>query len=128
MREAYRDFRLDRIVSFSPRSEQFVRHNRLTLQQYLNEQSGREELEEVEIFFTRESARFVGEQRYMFGFIDEERQKDGVKMRFLTHIPEYMARWLLQYTNDIEVINGDSIKKALQKFTAQLSAHWNEKL
>jgi len=128
LREAYRDFRLDRIVSFSPRSEQFVRHNRLTLQQYLNEQSEREELEEVEIFFTRESARFVGEQRYMFGFIDEERQKDGVKMRFLTHIPEYMARWLLQYTNDIEVINGDSIKKALQKFTAQLSAHWNEKL
>lgn len=127
LRKAYRDFRLDRILSFSPQAEQFVRHSRLTLQQYLNEQPGRDELQEVEIFFGPEAARFVGEQRYMFGFIDEERQKDGVKMRFLTPVPEYMARWLLQYTDDVEVISGNSIKRALQRFSAQLSAHWGEK-
>lgn len=127
LREAYRDFRLDRILSFSPQAEQFVRHSRLTLQQYLNEQPGRDELQEVEIIFGPEAARFVGEQRYMFGFVDEERQEDGVKMRFLTPVPEYMARWLLQYTDDVEVIRGDSIKRALKRFSAQLSAHWGEK-
>lgn len=125
LRKAYRDFRLDRILSFSPQAEQFARHSRLTLQQYLNEQPGRDELQEVELFFGPEAARFVGEQRYMFGFIDEERQADGVKMRFLTPVPEYMARWLLQYTDDVAVIKGDSIKKALQRFSAQLAAHWN---
>ncbi len=127
LRKAYRDFRLDRILSFSPQAEQFARHSRLTLQQYLNEQPGRDELQEVELFFGPEAARFVGEQRYMFGFIDEERQQDGVKMRFLTPVPEYMARWLLQYTDDVEVISGDSIKRALQRFSAQLSAHWGGK-
>ncbi len=127
LREGYRDFRLDRIVSFSPQDENFIRHSRLTLHEYLNVQSEREELEEVEIVFTFESARFVGEQRYMFGFIEEQRQKDGVKMRFLTHVPEYMARWLLQYTNDIEIIRGDSIKKSLQQFSSQLWEHWGEK-
>mgnify|MGYP000052286712 FL=1 len=125
LREAYRDFRLDRIHSLSPQSEQFARHSRLTLQEYLNEQPGRDELQEVELFFGPEAARFVGEQRYMFGFVDEERQADGVKMRFLTPVPEYMARWLLQYTRDVKVIKGDSIKKALQRFSAQLAAHWN---
>ncbi len=127
LRESYRDFRLDRILSFSPQPEQFSRHSRLTLQQYLNEQPGREELQEVELLFGPEAARFVGEQRYMFGFIDEKRQQDGVKMRFLTPVPEYMARWLLQYTDDVEVISGDSIKKALQRFSAQLSTHWSGK-
>jgi len=127
LREAYRDFRLDRILSFSLQAEQFPRHSRLTLQQYLNEQPGRDELEEVEILFGPDAARFVGEQRYMFGFVDEERQPDGVKMRFLTPVPEYMARWLLQYTDDIDVINGDSIRKALERFSAQLSAHWSNK-
>ncbi|MEE9322023.1 MAG: YafY family protein [Granulosicoccus sp.] len=127
LREAYRDFRLDRILSFSPQAEQFARHSRLTLQQYINEQPGRDELQEVELFFGLEAARFVGEQRYMFGFIDEERQPDGVKMRFLTPVPEYMARWLLQYTDDVEVICGDSIKRALQRFSAQLAAHWGSK-
>ena len=127
LREAYRDFRLDRILSFSPQTEQFARHSRVTLQQYINEQPGRDELQEIELFFGPEAARFVGEQRYMFGFIDEERQRDGVKMRFLTPVPEYMARWLLQYTDDVEVIVGDSIKKALQRFSVQLAAHWDSK-
>lgn len=127
LREAYRDFRLDRIVSFQPQAEQFARHSRITLQEYLNEQPGRDELQEVEILFGPEAARFVGEQRYMFGFIDEEWQEDGVKMRFLTPVPDYMARWLLQYTDDIKILNGDLIKQALQRFSAQLSAHWNDK-
>jgi len=126
-REAYRDFRLDRILSFSPQAEQFARHSRLTLQQYINEQPGQDELQEVELLFGPEAARFVGEQRYMFGFIGEERFQDGVKMRFLTSVPEYMARWLLQYTDDVEVISGDSIKKALQRFSVQLATHWDSK-
>lgn len=127
LREAYRDFRLDRIQSLSPQEEQFARHSRLTLRQYLSEQPGRDELQEVELLFGPEAARFVGEQRYMFGFVDEERQPDGVKMRFLTPVPEYMARWLLQYLDDVEVISGDSIKAALQRFSAQLAAHWGDK-
>jgi len=127
LREAYRDFRLDRILSFSPQTEQFARHSRLTLKEYLKERPGQDELQEVELFFGREAARFVGEQRYMFGFVEEDPQHDGVRMRFLTHVPEYMARWLLQYTDDVEVISGESIKRALQQFSAQLATHWNGK-
>jgi len=67
----------------------------------------------------------MGEQRFLFGFVDEERQADGVRMRFLTHVPEYMARWLLQYIDDVEVIRGEPIKAALQQFSVQLAAHWN---
>lgn len=124
LRKGYRDFRLDRILSFSPQSEQFARHSRLTLQQYLDEQPGQDELREVELLFSPEAARFVDEQRYMFGFVDEERQQDGVRMRFLTSVPDYMARWLLQYTNEVEVLRGDSIKAALQQYSAQLAAQW----
>ena len=32
------------------------------------------------------------EETAMFGFIDEERRPDGVQMRFLTPVPDYMAR------------------------------------
>jgi predicted DNA-binding transcriptional regulator YafY len=125
LRQGYRDFRLDRISSFSLQDELFSRHSRLTLKEYLNERPEQNDLQEVEILFGLEAARFVGEQRYMFGFIEEERQDNGVKMRFLTAVPEYMARWLLQYTRDVEIISGDSIKKALQRFSHELSAHWN---
>ena len=76
------------------------------------------------MFFSPEAARFVGEQRYMFGFVEEERQADGVKMRFRTPVPEYMARWLLQYTDGVRVIRGDAIKLALSRFSSQLAKHW----
>ena len=84
-----------------------------------------DELLEVELLFGPRAARFVGEQRYLFGFVDEERREEGVKMRFLTPVPDYMARWLLQYVDDVEVIRGDSIREMLQRFSAQLAAHWN---
>ena len=95
--------------------EHFDRHDRLTLQAYLEERPAQEKLEAIEIFFSSEAARFVGEQRYMFGFIDEEPQPDGIVMRFLTPVPEYMARWLLQYTDGIKVLQGHSLKKSLQQ-------------
>lgn len=125
LRQGYRDFRLDRIVSFSPQGEQFPRHSRLTLRQYLDEQLGREDLLEVELVFSAEAARFVGEQRYMFGFVDEEPHPEGVAMRFLTSVPDYMARWLLQYTDEVEVIRGDSIRAALKRYSSQLADHWS---
>ena len=124
LREDYRDFRVDRILSFSPQAETFPRHSRLTLQQYLDTRPGQDELQEVELFFSPEAARFVGEQRYMFGFVEEERQADGVKMRFRTPVPEYMARWLLQYTDGVKVVRGDAIKLALRRFSSHLANHW----
>ncbi len=125
LREDYRDFRLDRISAFTLQPERFVRHTRLTLQQYLNEHPGQEDLEEVELMFGVNAARFVEEQKYMFGYIDEERLANGIKMRFLTQVPEYMARWLLQYIDDVEVRKGDGIRQALQTYAAQLHQHWN---
>ena len=125
LRESYRDFRLDRISRFSPLSEQFPRHSRLTLQEYMSNRPGQEALLEVELLFKPEAARFVEEQRYLFGFIDEEVTPEGVLMRFLTPVPDYLARWLLQYTSGVELIRGDAVREALQRFSTELARHWS---
>lgn len=125
LRQDYRDFRLDRIQGFRLQSEQFSKRDRLSLQAYLKQQTQRDELEEVELLFTPEAARFVAEQRYMFGFVDEQTSAEGVRMRFLTSMPDYMARWLLQYTQGVEVLHGAAIKQALREFAEQLQRHWN---
>ncbi|MCG7587864.1 YafY family protein, partial [Photobacterium sp. OFAV2-7] len=125
LREGYRDFRLDRISKFQPQPQQFSRHSRATLQQYLARQQSQNKLLEVDLLFRPEAARFVGEQRYSFGFVSEERTAEGVKMSFLTSVPHYMARWLLQFTGGVCVLKGDGLESAMRCLTDELSAHWN---
>jgi len=124
LRAGYRDFRLDRIAAVAPLAERFARRERLTLRQYLDGRLEREDLMEVELRFGVEAARFVGEQRHLFGFVDEELEAEGVRMRFLTSVPDYLARWLLQYVDEVEVIKGDLIREALKRSSARLHAHW----
>ncbi len=124
LREDYRDFRLDRIVEFEPLHEQFPRHSRDTLQDYLARQRAEHELQEVTLLFQPEAARHVGGLRYMHGFIREELVEQGVMMYFMTSFPQYMARWLLQYTGGVQVIKGDGLQEDLAVLSAELLAHW----
>ena len=126
LREAYRDFRLDRIRSFQPQSEHFARHSRATLQQYLAQQQGNDELLEVELLFSANAAKYAGEQRFTFGFIAEEQTHDGVLMSFLTSVPDYMARWLLQFAGGVRVLKGDGLPGAMRDLSEELSTHWRQ--
>ena len=126
LREGYRDFRLDRITRFEPLAEQFQRHSRDTLQQYLAQQRRETELLEVELLFEPEAARFVGEIRYIYGFVGEERTENGVRMSFLTTSTDYLARWLLQYTSGVSVVKGDKLREKLSQLSSDLVEHWSE--
>ncbi len=124
LRQAYRDFRLDRVSAFSVLDQRFATHDRLTLSEYLKEKPDAGELVEVEVLFSERAKIFVQEQRYQFGFVEQREMDEGVYMRFLTHVPEYMARWLLQYTNEVSVISGDEIREELKTLSEQLANHW----
>ncbi len=124
LREGYRDFRLDRITRFDPAAEQFPRHSRDTLQQYIAQQRGDTELQEVELLFTPEAALLVEEVRYLCGFVSDEQHDEGVRMHFLVASTDHMARWLLQYTNKVRVIKGDRLRAAMMQLTDQLASHW----
>ncbi len=121
----YRDFRLDRVTRFSLQKEVFTRHSRLTLQQYFNTRSQEQNLLDVELLFRGESVQFIGWQRYSFGLVDESPREDGVHMRFLTHLPEYMARWLMQFSSDVEVLKGAAVRDELRRLTAEAYVHWH---
>ena len=125
LRQDYRDFRLDRIEQFKALPQQFPRHSRNTLKEYLARQPVQDAgLVEVELIFQPEAARFVGEQRYTFGLVTEEIRDDGVYMSFLTSVPDYMARWLLQFSSGVQILKGEGLKQAMKGLTQELSSHW----
>lgn len=124
LREDYRDFRLDRIRSLELLSEQYLRRERRSLQQYL-ERERREDLHEIVLLFSHQAARYVGEQRFIFGFISETTSSEGVEMTFLTAQLNYFGRWLLSFTDGVELIKGDPLRPVLCDLVASLKTRWS---
>ncbi|MBX2824892.1 MAG: YafY family transcriptional regulator [Gammaproteobacteria bacterium] len=109
LREDYRDFRLDRIRHLELLPETFRRRDYRNLGEYLNRDQSDGAVHEIRLLFTRSAARFVGEQRYYFGFVEESTTEDGIQMVFLVRQLDWFGRWLLQFSNGVRWLEGDSL-------------------
>ncbi len=123
LREDYRDFRLDRIKTLTLKPEQFVRRAHASLQEYLKRDLSNE-LHEIVVTFSFESAKFVSEQRYPFGIVREREVEDGIEMTFVTPSLDYIARWLLQFAGGASSDN-EILKPIMAKLTMELNARWS---
>lgn len=124
MRKDYRDFRLDRIKSLALQTEHFSRYNRQSLDEYLASVNRSAELHQVRVRFRRDVAKYLGDQRYYFGLVSEQQSEQGVDMEFLTPSLEYFARWILSYTDAVEVIHPPELNKLMQDLSEELVRHF----
>lgn len=122
LRLDYRDFRLDRIQTLELLGEQFRPREHKSLQEYLTrEHSG--ELHEVVLRFSTESARYVGEQRYFFGFVREVETDLGIEMTFVTPNLDYIGRWMLQFTTGVECLS-EVMTPTMDRLLGELRDRW----
>lgn len=123
-RQDYRDFRLDRIKSLTLQFEHFSNHSRHSLEEYLASVKRTSELHQVRVIFRRDVAKYLGDQRYYFGFVSEKEHADGLEMEFLTPSMEYFARWLLSYTDAVEVLHPPELTIQMQRLVGELANHF----
>lgn len=122
MRKGYRDFRINRMKTLHVSEEVFCTDNHPSLQEYLKQMTNNHTtgLQEVNILFSKEVVRFIGEQRYYHGFVSEEKEGDYYRMKFLTSHPEGLGRWLLMFTNSIKVDESPQMLVIMQKLIDEL--------
>jgi len=125
LREDYRDFRMDRISGLRMLPEQFRRRDYRNLQEYLQRELQNDSLHEIQLRFSSEAAQFVDEQRYYYGFVEQTVTDDGVEMTFLVPFLPYFAGWLMQYTDGVEVLQGDALRPVIKNLLTSLSEHWD---
>jgi len=126
VREDYRDFRLDRIRSMALLSEQFRQRDYRNLQEFLQRKTSDKHLHEIHVRFTREAAQYVDEQRFYFGFFEENQTESGVEMKFLVPHLAFFAGWLLQYGKAVELLSGDALRPILASVLGDLAVHWRQ--
>lgn len=102
-RNAFRDFRFDRILNLNNTEEHFIDHHP-SLKSYLDDQYKEMELIEVIISVDRHAYLHLGEQKYYHGYVEEKVVGENIEMQFLTRSLEGFARWFLMFADHAIII------------------------
>jgi predicted DNA-binding transcriptional regulator YafY len=123
LRHDYRDFRADRIKSLT-NTGQFFRNQHLSLQHYLQQFTHPEHLQEAVVLFDQSAVRYLGEQKYVYGFQSEEKLGDKLKIHFRTAYMESLGRWLLSYGNAVHVEKPERLKDIMLELASEIQSHY----
>ena len=126
LRNDYRDFRADRIKELYNTAKKFDNRNLLSIQEYVSQVvKTNSDVHQVIVVFEKPSIRYIGEQKYTYGFVSEEDLGDKIRMTFLTAYPTALARWLLLFGKSITIENNEAFKARIAEFLLELNEHHN---
>ena len=123
LRQALRDFRPDRIMKLIIKENTFDRKTHDSFGGYMEEIIRGSELKEAMVIFNPGVARYIQEQKFYYGFIEERPVDRGVEMKFTVPAYEYLARWLLTFGANVTIVDPRPLKELMGKFSRELYQH-----
>jgi len=124
MRNGYRDFRVTRIQSMELLEETFEPDAHPSLQEYMQTMMSHNELQNVVVRFDKSSVRYLGSQKYYYGYVREEDDGQYVRMHFVSSHLDYLGRWLLSFTNNVTVESPEALVNLMKDFTEEIRHHY----
>ncbi len=124
LREGLRDFRSDRIMKLKITSEEFNSKDLPEYQSYLDTMINTSDLQEVHIQFSTTAARYVVEQRYFMGYTESEKSGSFELMKFMTSDLISFAHWLMQFIDEVTVVQPETLSKKLKQLAKRLYKHY----
>lgn len=128
VKKDYRTFKVNQIKKLRA-SQEYHTNEHIGLQDYINKQTkewrDKQDFHSIEIAFKPSLVHFAKKSKYYFGFVEETTKGDATYMTFLNSSIELMARWLLQYGDQVTIIKPVTLKKRLGVLAAQLNQHYN---
>ncbi len=124
LRKDLRDFRADRIQKVKLLSETIDPARHPHYLDFLNEALLGTDVKEATIISSAMVHRFMGEQKYYQGFIEEKKLEDGrYEMKFAPPYYDYFARWLMMYGNEIEITSPSELQGRAATLAKELLEH-----
>lgn len=120
LRAALRDFRLDRIEEIEILAEPCASRREQTLDSYFKSLEEKHTLSTISIAFDKNMSHIVGAEKYRHGYLGSTMQGESEIMRFLTAHPQYLARWLLQFTHAAKVVNNPAMERTMRELVQEL--------
>jgi len=125
LRQDYRDFRLDRMSKVKILTTHYHLRDRLSLEQYLQQQSQTTDARLMKVVFDQKVVRYTQQAKYQHGFVQEEVHDGSTEMWFMVGSENFFARWLMMYGSYVHVLEPCSLKELLQKLSSDLYEHYH---
>ena len=120
LRIAYRDFRLDRIVSLSLGNETYQSREIKSVKEFFQKNLSEYELENITISMPLAQSLLIQTTRYYYGYIGEEIKGDRLELNFITGDLQYFCRWLLMYADVVEIVQNDALRNMFIQHIAEI--------
>jgi predicted DNA-binding transcriptional regulator YafY len=115
LRNDYRDFRIDRIVELLPTHKLFRGNTHPSLQNYLKQIETQQKMVSIKIKVHKSVLKHIQEQKYYYGFINqEEADYEQFTVDFLTSSIEGFARWILMFSDFVEIISPQELSERVK--------------
>lgn len=123
LRQDFRDFRTDRIQQLRILTDSFDPKKHPNFMEFVHNMVGGTDAKNATIRFSKRVARFIQDQKYYYGFMEEEKHENHVDMQFITPHYAYLAKWLLMYGDGVEVISPSELQGLIATFSKELFEH-----
>lgn len=127
LRSDYRDFRADRIKTLHLTDQVYDKSKRISLQQYITKElvADPDQPSLIQVRVTHDVARWLGQQKYYYGFVQERVEKDFVEMDFLYNSLQHFSRWLLMLGKHATIMAPEDLKIITRQQIIELSEHYS---
>lgn len=126
LRQGYRDFRVDRIRKLSVLPTHYHKNKHLSLPEYLEQQRQRnkEDTYLIKIAIDNDVMRYLREQKYYYGLMDEKVNGDRTELTFLQSHLGHFARWMIMLGNHVDIIQPQELRTAVGELVTELHGHY----
>lgn len=126
LRRDVRHFRVDRILKLLVLEEMFPAHVQFSLTKHLEEQVARDDVIPVRVWFASAVHDRARRESYAT-LVPEGERAGGTEFALTTYSLEWMARWLLSFGMDAEVIAPAKLRKLVGEEARRLAARYEVK-
>ena len=128
LRNDYRDFKVERIKKIIKTSDSFLISKHNSLEEYIKKVRNKFELILVKVKFKNEIAKFIDEQKYYYGFVEETKNTNETEMIFMVSSLDFMARWLISFGKDVKIILPKALEDNIEKLIDELVFYYKKPL
>ena len=126
LRKNMRDFRCDRISNCRILMEKYDRSKHPSFPEFLEQMIVGTESREVIIRVPKKVNRYIGNQKYYYGYAGESFHGDLVEMKFYTPSYNFFARWLLMFGKDVTIVSPEELQLETEKLVFELQQHYQD--